>query len=152
MIVVTNTFDIYREHKKYLKDNIDTIINDGILKLKNFEGLNKIIIIGYTPSFNDGDPCEHWSTPYYDEDLCEIASSNLEFFGIPDNIDDCDIEDYLDENPVNPIKLTDDTEISTIIGLIEGLVEEKHGTNFKVYIDLTLDEPSIIVEDYYCGY
>lgn len=152
MIVDTNSFDTYIEHRKYLSDNIDRIIEDGLIKLKKFDGLNKIIIIGYTPSFNDGDPCEHWSTPYYDDDLYEIADDNQEFLGLPENLEYDEYEDYLDENPINIINQENSDEIRFIIGHLEDLLEEQNDTNFKVYIDLTGEEPTIEVQHYYCGY
>lgn len=166
MIVGTNMslYQEYKEKKKeyynFLNTNKPKILESALLELKKFEGLNKIIITGYTPSFNDGDPCNHWSTAHVSNSMFgELAESGevgelSTFVGAPDDLDD-ELSSwfYSDDTPeINPVKIENRNEIDIIISDIENILEDLFDTNFIIYIDLTSDVPTFTKDYYGCGY
>lgn len=150
-----NNYEKYKEYRTFLKMNINDIITDLLTELKKFEGLNKIIIQGYTPSFNDGDPCEHWSTAYFaNEDLSEVVEweSHNEWLGIPDDLDYDEMMGFIEQHPINTYDKIQSTAITHIISDLEVLMEEKYDTNFVITIDLTGETPVLKKSHYDCGY
>lgn len=144
----------------FLRDKKKDLILDIAKELKAIPGMNKIIIKGYTPGFNDGDACTHSSEVYYNKryDFGEIAEYGIyglaEFLGAPEEFVDEEDELYnWDEiNNVNTYDDADEGKVKQFISLLDDLIEKTYYTDYIVYIDLTTDEPTITHEDYDCGY
>lgn len=126
-------------------------------KLKTFHGMNKMIIKGYTPGFNDGDACVHNSYAYFNKryDFSEIAQDDVpelaKFLNVPEDFED-EIWEWSDINSINDYEDSDEDEINDLANLLNELIENIYGTDYIVFIDLTTDEPTITHHDYYCGY
>ena len=93
------------------------------------ENLDYIRFIGYTPSFNDGEPCEHMS--YIDLDEYESD------------------EDIFNEN----LTRDEEKEISKYAGSVETIIEAIYYTNYEITVLRDGDSLSVDVNDEYdCGY
>ncbi len=146
-----------RELYAFLRDNQNDLTLDIAKELKAIPGMNKIIIKGYTPGFNDGDECTHSSQVYYDKryDFSEIAEEGIygleEFLGAPEEF----IDELYNWEEINNVNTYDDSyegKINELTSLLDDIIEKTYFTDYIVYIDLTTDEPTITHEDYECGY
>lgn len=109
---------------------------------KQAPNLKKVAYTGYTPSWNDGEPCEHWQ--------------DVSFLG--ENFIDDGYEVFLDE-------LTD-SELSSLksgtgpldkrvkkLLLKQPLTEQVWGTNYRIIVSREEDGSiKIDADDYYCDY
>ena len=144
----------------FIRDKKKDLIMDIAKGLKEIPGMNKIIVKGYTPRFNDGDACTHSSEVYYNKgyDFQELAEYEIyglaEFLGAPEEFVDEEEELYnWDEiSNVNTYDDADQSRINELTTLLDYILEEVYYTDYIVYIDLTQDEPVIKHEDYDCGY
>lgn len=89
---------------------------------------------GYTPSFNDGDPCYHYGSPVineYDEDGCYVGNDEED--------DEVIVEHKSWHNDVDRI--------------IDEYAQAKYDTNFCVIFKLS-DSGEVVetYEEYYAGY
>ena len=147
---------------KFTQDNKKELINVVANELKQIPGINKIIIKGYTPGFNDGDACTHSSEPYYSctqrsqwNDFSELAEYGIGiayFLSNGEIEDDEDLHEWDGFDSINTYAVEDEDKVSELVGYLEYLIEETYYTNYIVYIDLTGDEPTVDQEEYYCGY
>ncbi|EBS4516757.1 hypothetical protein DQT32_05015 [Salmonella enterica subsp. enterica serovar Braenderup] len=148
------------ELHKFVHENIHDLVHDIAMELKTIPGMNKVIVKGYTPGFNDGDPCTHSSDVYYNKkwhfsELSEYGIGGLaEFFGAPEEYEDEEEELYNWEgiDTINTYSDEDEQKIHDLVSLLDDLIERKYYTDYIVFIDLTGDEPVIKHEDYDCGY
>lgn len=147
------------ELDQFISANKHTLIKDLAQEMKKIPGLNKIIVTGYTPGFNDGDPCVHCSTVYYNKtwhfgEFSEYGIDISEFLGAPEEYQDGEEElcDWEDINNVNTYSDEDSEKVDLYMEMLDDLIERIHYTDYLVYIDLTSDEPTVKVEDYECGY
>ena len=135
------------EQLKELRSQIDAILNRGIEQfLLPFSSNTRPIYLyiqGYTPSFNDGDPCTHRSYVHDREDIISegILEYESEFFG---SIDEQQIEESLD--PPNSEEFRDALEA------VEEALEYKYGTDYQVLITLKDNNISYVRDHYDCGY
>lgn len=145
------------ELHKFISDNKSTLIIDLAKEMKKIPGLNKIIVKGYTPGFNDGDPCTHSSEVYFNKrwhfsELSEYGISNLSsFLGAPEEYED-ELHEWEGLDSVNTYSDEDEEKVEEFISMLDDLIERLYYTDYIVYIDLTGDDPVIDSEDYYCGY
>lgn len=145
------------ELHKFISDNKSTLIIDLAKEMKKIPGLNKIIVKGYTPGFNDGDPCTHSSEVYFNKrwhfsELSEYGIDNLSsFLGAPEEYED-ELYEWEGLDSVNTYSDEDEEKIEEFISMLDDLVERLYYTDYIVYIDLTGDEPVINSENYECGY
>lgn len=97
-----------------------------------YENLDYIRFVGYTPSFNDGEPCEHRSYIDLDEYESDEETSKI-----------------LNEN----LTRDEDKEISKYAGSIETIVEAVYYTNYEITVLRDGDGLSVDVNDEYdCGF
>jgi hypothetical protein len=124
------------------------------------QGLRKIVYQGYTPSFNDGEPCEHSSLgsvcnvywmEYYKGEGQYLSGDDLheqyeEFFELESDEETYYIKHANSECLDLDAAEQDVTTLSEIIDIV-------YYTNFVVYITLE-DDGSVTVEsnEYDCGY
>lgn len=120
-----------------------------------YPGLNRIALVGYTPSFNDGDPCEHDGfvfTGYSDD-------------GIPDYEYELSMEDELDEfffedgeeriEPFNQIESEKiDRDIVRAVMAFDDIIHQIYGTNYLLKVSYDRDTETVSVEEdeYDCGH
>lgn len=167
--------------------NIQEILNDYItasLALKNelkergqaafadlaksifdeHSGLKGFGIIGYTPSFADGDPCTHRSNLYVGEVTGPHTASwdnNRIYYCI--DAENEEMIEFLfpeydeDDTSVKPVSINADVAdldaVAQKVAVLEDVAEKIWNTNFiiKVYLDVYGD---VVVEqdEYDCGY
>ena len=145
------------ELSEFVRQNQRGLLNDLASELKAIPGMNKMVVKGYTPGFNDGDACTHSSDVYYNKTyhFSELSEEDVyglgEFLGAPEDIDD-DLYEWVENNPINTFSEDDSKEIGKIASMLDSLIEEIYDTDYIVFIDLTTNEPTITYKDYYCGY
>lgn len=121
--------------KNNFKDHLLTYLKPMFDQYKN---LDYIRFIGYTPSFNDGEPCEH--TSYIDLDEYE---SDEEWMNNETT------SKTLNEN----LTRDEEKEISKYAGSIETIIEAIYYTNYEITVLRDDDSLSVDVnEEYDCGY
>lgn len=124
------------------KENVLSIIFKPLFE--KYSDLNIIGYLGFTPSFNDGEPCKNCSSfcVGLDYDFLEIRG-NFEY----DFEYDEDTETHLNSNCFN---LTDTVED---IADFERLIEHLYDTNYKVVITRAENDEVKVYHDYYdAGY
>jgi hypothetical protein len=120
----------------------DAIIKEIIKDLGiRYPGLTCGTIVGYTPSFNDGEPCEHWTN-------IEVLDMNEEALG--QVLDSLDIEES--DFETNNLTSEEARAIETELGLVDVILEEKEGTNYQ-FAFVIVDGTITFKTGYYdCGY
>jgi hypothetical protein len=104
-------------------------------------GLMEISVTGYTPGFNDGDPCYHHQ--------CEAVINGI---GREDEDEDED-EDEESEDAEYPILTEEEIDIvSSEMYRLSPLLEAVFGTDWKITIRREDDGISWKKEEYDCGY
>lgn len=135
------------------------------------EGLKKFVILGYTPSFNDGEPCTHssvygfgdyhWTesykrdgTYYIDTDEVGEREEFVEFF----ELEEVDLYEETTNPQDSPIVyansgVVDAKKAYKLIGALDDVCEMLYDTNYVVYFTLN-EDGSVDVEqdDYDCGW
>jgi len=131
-----------------LHSKINEILDKGIpqflLPYANDKKPLYIYIEGYTPSFNDGEPCIHDSYAYGKDELIvdyDILVYSKDLFGDIDN-------NVLSRSRSWPT----DTSFYEAIGAVEEALEFKYGTDYHVLITLKDGNVSYVKDDYECGY
>lgn len=122
--------------------NSDDIIKEIIKDLGiNYPGLTCGTIIGYTPSFNDGDACEHRSS-------IDVIDMNEEALG--QVFDALEIEES--DFEYNNLTRNEARTIEKDLGLIDVILEEREGTNY-MFAFVIIDGNITFKTCYYdCGY
>lgn len=150
---------------KELQAEIDSILEDGIEGFledyKNVEKPLHIYIQGYTPGFNDGEPCVHsvsyaigfkqivWEEytlqePHMFEDIMdEEALEKLEY----DDDGEFDYSVFVDKN---------DLEVRGLDEILDQLIvpclDKMYHTDYQVLITLYRGTIKVKHDDYDCGY
>jgi len=131
-----------------LKEAVDPTL-DHIAK--NCGELDVITIIGYTPGFNDGEPCTHGS--YWGFGWGFLAG-----YGIEDYVEDyieVDDEDLLEEKMDELLnkKVTVSQEVEDFVReVLDPYFEEKLETDYRVHILFENGTYKIEEHEYDCGY
>lgn len=136
------------EAKNKYSQAIADAIEPGLKYIAETYGdkLGAITIVGWTPGFNDGEPCEH-STDYM------YGYSDLQNYGLEYLLDDWfdGDEDKIKRLLVQDVKVTDEVKMFVATAL-DGYIEEKHGTNYRVSIIFENGTYRIEEDEYDCGY
>lgn len=138
--------ELHANGKEFFKAFFQQLFNEHT-------GLNKIAILGWTPGFNDGEPCTHssevfvgrsrYNSPDY-EDYSEVGA----FF--TDN-EDYEYGDGLGENP-NAL-CTTLTEVYEKIWNFDDIIERVYDTNFIIKAFRGEDGVAVVeIDEYDCGY
>lgn len=157
---IFNTIEKAREdYRTFIKANCTEENAKLILKeiMEKYE-LDFITFVGYTPYFNDGEPCEHSSYTVTDK------GENADHF----NFDEFDGADYEDhdyklhvENPdfkynekVDAWDWRENREdlnkMNSELEVVEFILEQLYETNYKVFAFVNKDdEIALVHEDYY---
>ena len=132
-------------YKKALEEAIEPGL-DYIAKTYG-EQIQSIHIVGYLPSFNDGEPCVHSSD-------WGIGYSFLENYGMEHLIEDWfECEEEKIEEMMN-VYIDTPTEVNDFVRqVLDPYFEEKLTTNYQVHIRFESNGTYILEEDEYdCGY
>lgn len=176
---ISQLLNQYQESARALREHLR---QDGKRKLEEYltevfathEGFNKAAIIGYTPSFNDGEPCEHsqevytgavkrgiytWrnNSPYISVDFSEREDEGLTAFFVGEDEELPDDEDLVAMEAIvaKLPNLTCETieEVEGILNGLEDVFRQVFETNFILKIEKGENgNVTIDVEEYDCGY
>lgn len=136
-----------------LKENGKKCIEEVFTKIfKEHEGLNYVMIIGETPSFNDGEPCTHSQETY----VGDIGWG--EYFDY-ENFDDCYYEEFEHSEVEDGIKTNINSKCTTLkeakakISCFDEIIERVYDTNFIIKVTRSTDgSAEVDVDEYDCGY
>lgn len=113
------------------------------------EGLNVVCIVGYTPSFNDGDPCTHNQYTFV---------GNTSTWGSIDFVDEIgNFEDDFEYDEEEGTHLNSNcktlSDVESQVAAYDEIFERVYDTNYRIVV--TKDETgkvSVNCDEYYCGY
>lgn len=109
---------------------------EAILSAIGKLGYERAVVLGWTPGFNDGDPCEHSQAVLLDQD----------------DGSDYGHEDAFD-SVVNPTDKGVKREVAKALDRLCGYFELLYGTNFQLTIEFSESGAAkISCEEYDCGY
>lgn len=160
-IINQNTFEKFKtireEYVAYMKTLNDDFIKQVIQELKTKYGDFAIVVRGYTPTWNDGDSCEH----HYDYSICNGAfasESGCQYF-YNDELYADEYEDYAELLEIDTVNMTsinsqyaDNPTFSTDMRSLSELIDEIYTTNYEVKIKVKGDELTFDHDYYDCGY
>lgn len=161
----------FQNHLSTLKEFIITAGEDKLQEVaksvfEEVEGLNKFVILGYTPNFNDGEPCTHEGLYGFGNYIwLESYSKNGEYFVIGDDVGEFEEvkeffeleEDYTigshakDVNYVNK-GVTDQQAVYKLLKHLSFVCEMLYETNYIIYFSKEDGLVKVNKEDYWCGY
>lgn len=157
-----------RELRKRLEADGEKLLKESFKELfDKHQGLKVFAFIGSTPSFNDGEPCEHsgdsYIGEYYEfktgtygsywtndwdnkEQLTELFVENSDEFEEDDSADA--VQPILVNRNCTTLK-----EAGSDVQDFEDAIEMVYGTNYQVIVRLE-DDGTVSIEhdDYDCGY
>ena len=137
--------EVNKELNIQIKENGEVFINTLFQEIfDQHEGLNVVAIVGYTPGFNDGDPCTNSSYIYtgHDNDFVDELGSFEESFEY-----DEETEEHLNS------KCTTLDQVWSQVSAYEEIIERIYDTNFQIVVSRSEDGNVVVcVDEYYCGY
>ncbi len=170
----SNIVELVENFKKVQSEMMAKLKADGQEELKvvfkdifdKHPGLKKFAYLGYTPGFNDGDPCYHsgqssvgvfekcysnYSQQHYYSSDCE--NTELEEF-LSEQGQSCDDTDA-DEEELTSVNKDCATlqQASYDVAALEDIVELVYDTDYIIKVELNDDgSVSVDVDDYDCGH
>lgn len=142
----------------FLSTNKRQILKDVAAQLKAIPGMNKLVIYGYTPGFNDGDACTHSSEclfrDYHFQEFAEQEDySFFRMMNVPEEVqDEGEPWNWEGFENVNTYSDADEPKVRELIQLLDYLVEQIEYTNYLALFDFTTEETDITFEEYDCGH
>ena len=133
--------DIYLNRDK--EDEFDALIS---AVFRDYPFINTICAAGYTPGFNDGDPCYHSD---------EISVDDFNYANVYEYDDDWFYEEAGARPKASVIQKEEEEIRDCVCGALSasGLFEYMFETNFKVVIRRQEHNGyEIVEEEYYCGW
>lgn len=123
------------EFKKYQQDAFKEMIN---CIFKEFPEVNSIGFVGYTPSFNDGEPCTF---------RCDVACPTVNGY-------DSNMCEWEDGEKKSEKETKEASALADSVGnILSEIPEELFGAVFgTVGFRVTITRDKIEVEEYDCGY
>lgn len=150
--------EVKQKYEEFQKSVTTEFLEECVKELGEKHGDFAIIIRGYTPSFNDGEPCEH-STSY---SLCIGSRKSSYNSYVWFNYDDCEAtedDSYIELLEINTETMTSinskfegNIEFLADMSLLEDVVSEALHTNYEVKIKYKGGEIVFEQDDYDCGY
>ncbi|MNG09106.1 hypothetical protein D3C84_925080 [compost metagenome] len=114
-------------------------------------GLERIVFLGWTPSFNDGEPCEHRDYVYVGKS--SSYSDGSVYF---DYSDYSEVEEFFTDDEGDKYYNADLKNFDEVIAQVESVLEiirRIHTTNFMVSVSLDESgEVQVDVDEYDPGY
>lgn len=154
----TKSDNAENELSKFLSANKRAILKDVAAQLKAIPGMNKLVIYGYTPGFNDGDACTHSSDclfrDYHFSEFAEYEEySYFSFMNMPEEIQESgEPWNWEGFENVNTYSDDDEPKVRELVQLLDYLVEQIEYTDYLVMFDFTTEETTITFEEYDCGH
>lgn len=133
---------IQREGEKFMEELFQEVFSQH-------EGLNVIGIVGYTPSFNDGEPCTHSHYIYTGAKLS--YGDYVDFVEEVGNFEE-DFEYNEEDNDHANSKCLTLGEAKDQIEAYDEIIERVYDTNFRIVVKRTTDGVEIEHEEYDPGY
>lgn len=116
-------------------EKLYSVAHDTLLEwLESEKTVSIITIRGYTPSYNDGEPCEHSSTCYVN-----LSEHSYEEIEVPEDV-------------IQIQECPDSQTISLIEKYIHAFVEKEFGTNYLVQYVLRNGHFERTYQEYDAGY
>lgn len=140
---------VNKELNKQIKENGNEFVEALFQEIfDQHEGLNFVMIRGYTPGFNDGEPCTHSQNTFVG---ANDYGSYLDFEDY-ELYEEFGVEEGETENHVNKDCKTL-KEAKAQIEAYDEIIERVFITNFDLKITKSEDGKVKVVEDeYWCGY
>lgn len=132
------------EHKKKCQELINDVIS---MTFNNEPDLNFFVLKGYTPNFNDGDPCVHRQ---YIDDL----ETDEEFSGHNIIVDEYTYDVTL-KMPDGKLLTTKNIKDFDVIKYLQEEFEQVYGTDWKILFVRDDNAPNgffSIQKSWYCGH
>ena len=141
------------ERKKALREQEQKEFKKALtMAFATIPGLKKFDVFGWTPSFNDGDPCHHSHSVMTDYgDYCDYGLEDYYIAYAEDEDFDGDVEEF----KVNKLSEDEDAAISNIFHVWNNAVEREWYTDFRLTFtrDDSKPEGYTVAKDWYsCGY
>lgn len=139
---VTDLFEQMENQRKLFEDKIRETGKELVVELLEEIGdrYPGFAVVGYTPGFNDGDPCEH--TEYI------VDFDEVEDYGLEDHFEHLDFE-----SSRGTLLPHEEKKLETVQNMFERYAREVHHTDYLIvaYRDDN-GEIHFEVSDYDCGY
>lgn len=144
--------------KSLIKTSHNEILKELFSELKKIEGFNKLAFKGYTPSFNDGDPCTHTGESFYVcteswsdfEDLVGYSGIDYhEFLNLSADFDYDNEDGEMFLKTINSYSEENEVHVSKLVYDIHYIIDMVYHTNYFITIDFEPEEPVMLVNDYY---
>lgn len=138
--VVKNYTDHLDEASRVYKELVESAFEPTMLGILSNPDINRIIVLGWTPGFNDGEPCEHSTQSYLNYTDREE--------------EDADLNDSEETGGSygKEFDWKENEELSEVIHRFDSYLAGKYYTNFR--LDITAANGQLVVADseYDCGY
>jgi|SRR6478609_2323147 len=150
-----NKFEEYKMHLEAIKSLVKS---DGEAMVKGFfetlfaenKDLDMVLVYGYTPGFNDGEPCTHSQYSNFDG---EEINGTVDLWDIVDIDEDEDDWEEALENINSKLSRDNMQKIEYAIDKIDDLLERVYDTNFYILARRIEDGTIVLtVGEYDCGY
>lgn len=154
MTTATDILDYYTESNRKMEEirqaMADCAKKDLVALFGFFPELNDIVLRGYTPGFNDGDPCTHSM-------LDPFINGQDKYGDTPHSrYDEDEDEDEDEEGEAAVVVEMDEADrkiIAKILGGMTDAIEALYDTNFEVTVSRQADGTVTVKKDYYdCGH
>lgn len=138
-----NAADRLKELRKEINSILDKGLAQFLLPYSDIKEPMYIYVQAYTPSFNDGEPCEHrsYAMDKYSIGEEEILKYEQDFFGKV-TLEDID----------NSVEWPEGEEFLAALDGVEEALEYKYGTDYQVLITLKDGNVSFVRDHYDCGF
>lgn len=120
-------------------------------------GLNKMAVLGWTPGFNDGEPCTHSSNVYVGITYTYSSGTYADYSDYDELVEF--FEEDIDENgeakeAINPnLECETLRQVKQILDSFEDIFERVYHTNFIIKVTRDEDGSACVdVDDYDCGH
>lgn len=119
--------------------------------------LDVLFFIGYTPGFNDGDPCEHSSYTvtdseeiYENESMYDITDYDYEDHKYKAEIQS---ESFIINKTYNSKSYEERAVHREELDLVNFIFDKLYHTNYQVEVYINKDDEIVVDQsEYYCGY
>lgn len=160
-MVDTNKFSyqisLMNEEISSIRNKHSTIIRQMMIEdfdslRKQYSGLDKVFIRGYTPAWNDGEECTHRHQVFVNNSGEYSDVSEFYEIVIDRDFDYSDIPEHIKK--INSKLSKDDCKrVQAYFNDMDDTMEASFGTNWYMIIDFTTEEVTIdFHDDYDCGY
>lgn len=147
-----------KEYEDFIDKNCTLETATEILKgLFKEADLDILLFIGYTPGFNDGDPCEHSSYTvtdseeiYENESMYDITDYDYEDHKYKAEIQS---ESFIINKTYNSKSYEERVVHREELDLVNFIFDKLYHTNYQVEVYINKDDEIVVEQsEYYCGY